>query len=354
MENKDLELLTRLNIDFDYLLDASINGISYDNSSDSPRGNLLDYPWAKALDKKINLFVRTLKSKGVNIYQNENNETLCNECKSIAINRKISKGKNKYKISLSPDDKNLYLLIAEIIKRSVKNNDSLYLRYTRENVFEKMSLFVKDDKDLSDKLSMLSDINKEVPFLFNNANHNPMLVSSSFLDGVYIIPEKPVKRQNNKYFISYDTLMSSILNEMKSLLYFRLGKTFDEDIFESYDRQTVLDMFKPICVDVLSRYGMLIYTDKNNVKRVSSASYPGEGEPLNHRFYLNNSSGMLEYGTRVNHDVFRFYDIPFSDREKPDIFNNIGNYYRCNYNIMDYENKVSIKEKRRIRALNVK
>ena len=79
MENKDLELLTRLNIDFDYLLDASINGISYDNSSDSPRGNLLDYPWAKALDKKINLFVRTLKSKGVNIYQNENNETLCNE-----------------------------------------------------------------------------------------------------------------------------------------------------------------------------------------------------------------------------------------------------------------------------------
>lgn len=354
MENKDLELLARQNIDFDYLLDASINGISYDNSTNSTRGNLLDYPWAKALDRKINLFIRALKSKGVNIYQSENNEALCNEFKSIAIDRKISKGKNKYKISLSPDDKNLYLLIAEIIKRSVKNNDSLYLRYTRENVFEKMSLFVKDDEDLNDKLGRLDDINKELPFLFNNANHNSMLVSHSFLDGVYIVPEKPVKRQNNKDFISYDTLMSSALNEMKSLLYFRLGKTFDEDIFKSYDRQTVLDVFKPICVDVLSRYGMLIYTDKDNVKRVSSSSYPGEGKALNHKFYLNNSKEMLEYGTRVSHDVFRFYDIPFSDRENPDIFNDVGKYYRCNYNIMDYENKVSVKEKRRIRALNIK
>ena len=44
-----------------------------------------------------------------------------------------------------------------------------------------------------------------------------MLVSSSFLDGVYIIPEKPVKRQNNKDFISYDTLMSFILGTNISL-----------------------------------------------------------------------------------------------------------------------------------------
>lgn len=341
-------------IDFNFLLDAVINDISYDDifyKEKNARSNLLDYPWARMLDRKIKLYIRNLNNKGVDIHQNEEDIESFNGYKSISVNRNISKGKNKFKICLSPSDKNIYLIILEMIKKSTESKSSLYLSYTREDVLEKVNLYVKDEKDLNDKLKMLSDINDDSPFLFKDSDKNPMIVSSTSLDGVCVEAIDSVKRHNYRKFLSYNTMFNSALMEMKTLLYFYLGKTFDEDVFQSYDRNSVLNMFKGICVDVLSRYGLLIYFDDDKLERSCSNSFPGDGKCLNHKFYLNNEENVLEYGVRISGDTFRFYDIPFEDRHKYDIFNNLDSYDRYNCDISSYESRHFKKEKRKIRTI---
>ena len=131
MKDTKLELPTiKENIDFETLLNLVIfndeEKILNSNANFTNRKNLLEYQNYKNIDKQIDKYLKLMQRSKKTIFTKENSSQE-NDYKSIAINKKPH-GKD-LQLHISPNDKNLYIIINELISnRCITMNfvESLY------------------------------------------------------------------------------------------------------------------------------------------------------------------------------------------------------------------------------------
>ena len=250
MKNKELELpITKENIDFETLLNLiTLNDeekILNSNANTTNRKNLLEYQNYKNIDKHIDKYLKLMQRNKKTIFTKENNDQE-NDYKAIAINKKPH-GKDLL-LHISPDDKNLYLIVNELIQQGLTNEKGLYFKYTRENVKDKIIIFLEDKEDYEDKINILNQIKNKYPFAFENLDKSLTWFNETEIPGVFADINKPVKKQNGSAFVSNETITKTALEEAKTLLYFTRGETDlkENTPLKDYNKQYLLLLFKKI------------------------------------------------------------------------------------------------------------
>lgn len=331
MENSSACSKALSKLDYKSLLDAVIYDYDYEElvKLNSQAPNLLEIPEFYKKDIKITEILNKLISLGKKIKVWEQNET-GNTFKHIAINRDFhpDDGQNKFRLYISPENGSLYYIVYELIKRTVTQGGDIYLKYSREDRVDKILIYLKNKSDLFDKIRLLKDIKESYPILFQNMQKSIGWISESPFDGAYIAPENLVKRCNGAEFDSYTLLFSTMLKEMKMLLLYSLGDVnMPIEQLENYDRDTINNIFKKICIKVLGKYGVLLYQEGDNLRVFTSDEFPGVGMPLNEEISIDSKNNCLEIGRRKNGSIFRYYQVPISERI---------DLYRIDYSKLSY------------------
>ncbi len=342
MKNKELELpITKENIDFETLLNLiTLNDeekILNSNANTTNRKNLLEYQNYKNLDKHIDKYLKLMQRNKKAIFTKENNSQE-NDYKAIAINKKPH-GKDLL-LHISPDDKNLYLIVNELIQQGLTNEKGLYFKYTRENVKDKIVIFLEDKEDYEDKINILNQIKNKYPFAFENLDKSLTWFNETEIPGVFADINKPIKKQNGNAFVSNETITKTALEEAKTLLYFTFGETDlkENTPLKDYNKQYLLLLFKKICLEVFERYGLLFSNKKYNTTK--SLEFPGINQSLNHSLTFNEKENTLEYGKRKCHNIFKFYQIPLKYNSITNIYDNLKDYNSFDLDIDTYNRRI--------------
>ena len=302
-------------IDYNLLLDAIINDYGYDDfiRSKNDRANLLMIPKYKDMDDKITKILQKLINHNKLIRTWEQDKTF----KHIAINREFEPGNNKFRLYLSPNDDNIYYLIFELIKRCTENNMDIYFKYDITNRVDKIVIYLKNKNDLDSKIKLFESIKSDYPTLFENMDRSIACISKTKVEGVYMAPEKIIKRKNGTDFKSYTQVFVSAISDMKYLLLYKLGNVnIDGETLKKYDRGELLELLKPIASLILGKYGILMYEKNNNLKVYYNEKFPGVGQPLNEDISVDSRNNCLEYGIRLNGNIFRYFILPAKDHNK--------------------------------------
>lgn len=342
MKDTKLELPTiKENIDFEALLNLVIfndeEKILNSNANFTNRKNLLEYQNYKNIDKQIDKYLKLMQRSKKTIFTKENSSQE-NDYKSIAINKKPH-GKD-LQLHISPNDKNLYIIINELIRQGLINKKGIYFKYTRENVKDKIIIFLENKEDYKDKINILKQIKNKYPFAFENLDKSLIWFNETEIPGVFININKPVKKQNGSAFISNETIVKTALEEVKTLLYFALKETNlkENTPLKDYNKQYLLLLFKNICLEVFKRYGLLFSNIEYNFTK--SLEYPGINQPLNHNFTFNEEENTLEYGERKCSNVFKFYQIPLKHKSNINIYDNLKSYNSFDLDIDTYNKRI--------------
>lgn len=321
---KDMQIKESIDFEkiYNYIQDNS-QEIFNDETPKLQRENLLNYPNYKNIDKSIAKYLKILQRKKEKIYTKESNPKEENTYKHIAINKKFH-DKN-IQLHISPDDKNMYLIINELIQNAITNEKTLYFKYTRENIKDKIIIYLKNEEDYNEKINMLKEIKTKHPYAFNNLDKKATWFNETEIEGIYLELDKPVLKQNGNEFINNDTIIKTALEEIKTLFYYQSTK------------QINIEIFKQICLETLERYGLLLTNNKYN--KTKELQFPGYKKPLNHIFTLTNNNTILEYGKRLNPNIFTFNKIPLNPTEEEyETCETKIDYYIRNLNTQQKEN----------------
>ena len=223
----------------------------------------------------------------------------------------------------------MYFIIDELIKKCANGKEEIYLKYSRENRYDKVVLFLRNSNDLNSKIELLEEIKKEHPAWFEHMNKAPHWISESHLKGVYIAPEKCVKRDINSDFNSYTYAFMHLMNNVRNEMLFTYG-TKDFEVLKSKPVDELFDSFKRCFNRELCKMGLYNFYDKNGqlVSCVSSL-FPGYGKSVDED--IRSVDDGLEIGKRIDDKNKKYYKIPFGSP----IPSKLEDYNNFKYFVMD-------------------
>jgi len=298
------------NVDFSYLLNLIMDDFEYEDLvlMGAPK-NLLDDPVYKQSDDILKQnFDNALKGGMVGSFweQSKNNNTF----RHIAVNR-VFDGKNHLRLYLSPKDEYLYLIVNEMLKRSFRNNIPIYLKYSRENRYDKIVVFIHNKTDLALITKLLEEIKNDHPEWFDNMKKSPIWLSESKFKGAYITPEKCTKKDINNDFSSYTKAFETMMNNVRSevLFCFRIN---DRKKLKNINRNELLKVFSYYFKREIGKMGLFFYYDENNnLVAYTNSLFPGFGKSVDEAIRLTDEG--LEIGKRIDASNKRYYKIPFGN-----------------------------------------
>lgn len=231
-----------------------------------------------------------------------------NTFRHIAVNRVFS-GKNHLRLYLCPEDTYLYPIVNELLKRSLHGNIPVYLKYSRENRYDKLVIYSNDQYNLLEITNLLGEIKKDNPNWFNNMKKSPVWLSESKFKGAYIAPEKITKRDYNMeyktYTIAIQAMMANIKNEL--LFYFKVNNMND---LKNMNKQEVFNIFCYFFKREIGKMGLYLFYGENGKLNVYTNSlFPGFGKSVDEDISLTVSG--IEIGKRIDEHNKRYYKIPF-------------------------------------------
>ena len=272
-----------LEINYETIFNAVINDNEdkkIEETKDDSQHNLLDDEEYKLLDNTILKIYNRLIEHNIKGDLFEEDKETRRTYRHIAINRDFNQ-RNKIAIFMSPKNNYIYYIISELMKRSYKENKSIYFKYTRENKIEKIIIYAVNTNDAYEKLEMIDKIKQEYPVLFTDMKRSKGWISRTNIEGVYIEPDKLIKKNDGTEYENYEELFRDVLNEMKSKLLLKL-KDINVTIEELRENKIdeINDLFMPICIDIIGKYGILLYEDNEKLKVFVNEKFPGVEKPL--------------------------------------------------------------------------
>lgn len=313
MDYKRTMVLDKIN--YKEIFDCIINdAIYYEDlvQGDSQYRNLLENEFYKQCDEAILRNFNKAVSEGVRGRLSEQSPNK-DAFRHIFLNHTKQIEKIRYRLYLTPKDEVLFHLVNEICAQSIKNELPIYIKYNRKNRKDKLLFYLQDEEDYLKVVKMLFEIKTKHPEYFTNMGHMASLVSESEFPGAYLTFEKHLIGVNDREFNSYNTLFCSILNEIEDLMKFSCKSSKeDKKKFKELDQEYLFnEIFKPICLRTLLKYGVILYYD-NGLQHIVNELTPELCKPLNE--YIGTNNDGLVIGLRQKNNLFRFFYIPYGKK----------------------------------------
>ena len=314
------------NIDYESLLNIILEEKDYEDlvMIGNHKTNLLDDPIYRKSDE---ILKRNFDNAIANGIKGEfwEQDKKANTFRHLAINRTFNEG-NKLRLYLCPKDESLYFIVNDLLKRCSKTGESIYLKYSRENRYDKIVIFLKNPKDLSSKLRILEEIKNENPTWFLDMKKADTWISESSFKGAFIAPEKITKKDINfeykSYTIAFRSLMGNVRNEI--MFYFKI---LDFNELKKIPHSELMKVFQYFFLRELGKMGLLIYFDQQNqLVAYTNLLFPGFGKSVDEDIRLTKYG--LEIGKRIDQNNKEYFKIPFGANipESPDEFKKFDSY----------------------------
>lgn len=298
-------------LDLNSLFNLVISEADYDEmvTIDNSRGNLLDDPLYKQNDDILKSNYEKAKANGmIGEFSEQSNKG--NTFRHIAVNRKFNGG-NHLRLYLCPEDHNLYQIVNELLKRSLHKNIPIYLKYSRENRYDKLLIFLKNPQELLTITNLLEEIKSDNPSWFTNMKKSATWLSESKFKDAYIAPEKITKRDYNVEYPSYTKAVQAMLINIKNELFFE----FQVNSMEELKKNSKQDVFNAFCCYFereIGKMGLYLFYNENDELLVYVNSlFPGFGKSTDEDILLTKNG--LEIGKRIDISNKRYYKIPFGE-----------------------------------------
>lgn len=289
--------------------------------------NLLDEPIYKKSDDVIKNYFLNATSKGIIgrlVEQDKTGRTF----RHIFLN-KTDDDVIHYRLYLCPKDEYLYYLVNQILSRCAKSGEPIHLKYSRENRYDKILLFIKNQDELKRKIRLLAKIKQDYPILFTDMQKSTAWLSESPIKGVYLAPEKMVKRDVNVEYRSYTLAYVHLLNNVRNELLFYYRTTNIEDL-KRIQHSELLNMFIYFFKRELGKMGLLLFFDENmQLNTYINDLFPGFGKSTDEDILLTKKG--LQVGKRLDSNNKKYYIIPFG----ANLPNNPQEYNNYNYYVLD-------------------
>lgn len=269
--------------------------------------NLLNNPVYQKYDEKLKDNFDEVIATGIKVDFWEQTKS-SDSFRHMAINRKFNE-ENKLRLYLCPKDEFLYFIVNELLKRCSKTGEPIYLKYSRENRYDKIVMFLKNSEDLYSKLSLLEKIKSENPIWFSDMKKADTWLSESSFKGAFITPEKITKRDINSEYASYTMAVIALMSNVKKELMFHF-KVLDSKMLKNVQHDELMKVFCYYFLRELGKMGLFIYfDDKNKLEIYTNSLFPGFGESVDEDIRITKDG--LEVGKRIDEKNKKYFKIPF-------------------------------------------
>ncbi|MBR6073382.1 MAG: hypothetical protein IKP76_03585 [Bacilli bacterium] len=293
------------NIDYEFLLDFMIEnydgiGFDYEDVVYKPvqKKNMLDRGYQE-FDDRILSNMAYLNNKKNTIKYNEQDDSH-RTFRFIKLNLPDEKQDFKYRLYLCPQEQRLHELVNEIMTRGHEKDLPLYLKYSRENRYDKLIFYISTDEQYKTIISLLEEIKKAKPYLFEYMSKGPSFLFPSRFEGAYLTANKFPANYNGKKFSSYNKAFTNMLETIYNKMLYFYGVQNLKDV-ENID----MDVFKSKVKNAVMEYGFCYTQDKDgNMKRLVNDNYPGVDQPL--RFILTKIDDYLVFGKLIGNSKYEF------------------------------------------------
>lgn len=293
------------------LFNLVINEADYDEivTIDNSRGNLFDNPMYKQNDDILKSNYEKAKASGM-IGEFWEQSDKGNTFRHIAVNRTFADG-NHLRLYLCPEDHNLYQIVNELLKKSMHKNIPIYLKYSRENRYDKIVVYLKNPQELLIITNLLEEIKSDNPSWFTNMKKSATWLSESKFKDAYIAPEKITKRDYNVEYPSYTKVVQAMLINIRNELFFTFQVNNIEELKKN-SKQEVFNVFYYYLKREIGKMGLyLFYNETGELLAYTNSLFPGFGKSTDEDIILTKNG--LEIGKRIDISNKRYYKIPFGE-----------------------------------------